>query len=57
MTAELAARESAPLSHFDRGGLRPHKWDDTEVIPPKTLEGDALSAPKFSAREARAYRI
>ena len=35
MTAELAARESGPLSHFDRGGLRPRKWDDTEVIPPK----------------------
>lgn len=51
MTAELAARESAPLSHFDRGGLRPHKWDDTEVIPPKALEGDAPSAPNIPARE------
>ena len=50
MTAELAALESAPLSHFDRGGLRPHKWDDTEVIPPKALEGDAPSAPNIPAR-------
>ena len=51
MTAELAAPESAPLSHFDRSVLRPHKWEDTEVIPPKALEGDAPSAPNIPARE------